>query len=142
MKRKIIVIILILMVIIFLFNILSHKKIDLNGVYKHNTDINNIEIYVKNISTNKEVLITDKKDVNVILNSLMNTNVDISFDNEDIIGGFCRLVILNTKNNKKVNINIGRKKIVINGNKIYKTNDNIFDNIKDIIIKYDTNMVF
>ena len=45
MKRKITVIILILMVIIFLFNILSHKKIDLNGVYKHNTYINNIEIY-------------------------------------------------------------------------------------------------
>ena len=142
MKRKITVIILILMVIIFLFNILSHKKIDLNGVYKHNTYINNIEIYVKNISTNKEILITDKKDVNVILSSLMNTNVDASFDNEDIIGGFCRLVILNTENNKKVNINIGRKKIVINGNKIYKTNDNVFDNIKDIIIKYDTNMVF
>lgn len=142
MKRKITVIILILMVIIFLFNILFYKKIDLNGVYKHNTDINNIEIYVKNISTNKEILITDKKDVNVILNSLMNTNVDASFDNEDIIGGFCRLVILNTENNKKVNINIGRKKIVINGNKIYKTNDNVFDNIKDIIIKYDTNMVF
>ena len=142
MKRKITVIILILMVIIFLFNILSHKKIDLNRVYKHNTDINNIEIYVKNKSTNKEILITDKKDVNVILSSLMNTNVDASFDNEDIIGGFCRLVILNTENNKKVNINIGRKKIVINGNKIYKTNDNVFDNIKDIIIKYDTNMVF
>lgn len=136
------VIVLLLSVIIICINL---REINIGkynkflNVYNMNTDLDNIEIYIRNVLGENKVLIDKDEDKCDILAEISNTNIQRKIVNEDIIGiACCRITIKNIKNNSIININISNDEITIENKKYkIKTNNDIFEKIKNIIVKYN-----
>lgn len=138
----------ILRITIVCISILIIFYIYYNFFYYHNLKLKNIdlskmddlEVYSINIATDKEILISNKEDANVILEYLSTVKVKKLFIDDQWIGGYCRLAIVNNSN-EKVYISFSSIRLYYN-NRCYIIDYTKNNEIMDIIRKYDERMIF
>lgn len=132
------IIILITILIITCYFIISDNKEvknnnDFKKIYKSKESV---EVYIKNTQKNENIEITDKEDINYILDLLKDEKIKSVKKGEETLGGNYSLRF--SLNGEDTVINIFDTQISIN-EKSYYTKNNIKEKINDIIKKYTIN---
>lgn len=139
-KKYIILFVILILISIFIFMQNSTKELgnisSFKNIYNNEKDIDNIKIRIIDLQNNSEIPIENKEDIKILINAIKNSKLKPINKDEQLLGGAYSFKILNSKTDKTIKLSINNTQLSINNEKLYKTEIDLTNSIKETYIKY------